>query len=522
MDSELPSDRCSIKVDKRIELLSAVQLFTIWSGIGIWRDSYHYKEDMVRFFQPYSKHEATAICEKLIKSDFCFDAPVGLMMHLSEPPELKVETPFSEYHIRRAGETSALNEFVDALRRFSVESEFEEFWDEHLDFYGRVEEAAKSSMPLDNIVGALEGFFGERQRGYHVVLAPVFLGNYGHTLEIGDEKFVYSFLCPMEAGADGLPSFGGALFHEFAHSFVNPLTEEYKGKYRNLETLFKPILDRMANLNYGDNYTIINEHILRAVELKALHPSDPQEGLGNEEARGFVYVRPIFGLLSKYDRAEYRSFREFYPEVVDMLNAISDALVAMELLAQPPKPFKGPINAVSEYRDFLMRRIIVKPTNLGDEGLENRIDAYLHGIKSFLEERFSFQVPIVDDSEALKMDIKDKVLLVYGNRRSNSILAKFAEGLPFEVEGNKIKLGKREYEGENLRLISVCPNPENQDIPMLVYASTKDEGILEIHSLFHGPTDYILYRGEEVVTQGYYWKNGRWCVAEGNGEAPPQ
>jgi len=516
-ESELPSDRCSIKVDKRIELLTAVQLFTIWSGIGIWRDSYHYKEDMVRFFQPYSKHDATTICEKLIKSDFCFDAPVGLMMHLSEPPELEVETPFSEYHVRRAGGTSALNEFVDALRRFSMESEFEEFWDEHLDFYGRVEGAAQSSMPLDNIVEALEGFFGERQRGYHVVLAPVFLGNYGHTLELGNERVVYSFLCPMEVGTDGIPRFGGALFHEFAHSFVNPLTEESKGKYRNLETLFKPIFDRMYNLNYGYSYTIINEHILRAVELKALRPPDPQDSLGQEEARGFVYVRPIFGLLSKYDRARYRSFREFYPEVVDLMNAISDALVATELLTQPPKPFKGPINAVSEYQDFLRRRIIVKPTNIGEEDLRSKIAEYLQFIKSFLEGRSSFQVPIVDDSEALKMDIKEKVLLVYGNQQSNSILARFANNLPFKVEGKKIRLGEKEYEGDNLRLISICPNPENQDIPMLVYASTKDDGILEIHSLFHGPTDYILYRGEEVVTQGYYRKNGRWSVAEGNG-----
>jgi len=163
-------------------------------------------------------------------------------------------------------------------------------------------------MPLGNIVETLEGFFGERQGGYHVVLAPLFLGNYGHTLELGNERVVYSFLCPMEVGGDGLPRCGGALFHEFAHSFVNPLTEESKGKYRNLDTLFKPIFDRMSNLNYGDSYTIINEHILRAVELKALHPTELQEGLNQEEARGFVYVRPIFDLLTKYDRVRYRSF----------------------------------------------------------------------------------------------------------------------------------------------------------------------------------------------------------------------
>jgi len=46
------------------------------------------------------------------------------MLHLSEPPELRVEVPFSEYHIRRAGDVSALNEFVDTLRGFSREAKF--------------------------------------------------------------------------------------------------------------------------------------------------------------------------------------------------------------------------------------------------------------------------------------------------------------------------------------------------------------------------------------------------------------
>ena len=194
------SDRISLGVDKRIELLTAVQLFTNWTKTGIWKQSYPYKEDMLEHFGNFSDHRAVAICENLIASGFSYDAPVGFMMHLSDPPELNVVIPFSEYHIMRAkwaGGKEFLEEFVEALRSFCSESNFDEFWDSHQDFYDSVERRAYASIPLESTVKALEDYFGAEQHAYRVTLAPLFLGNYAYWIKVSDSFDIYAFLCPM-------------------------------------------------------------------------------------------------------------------------------------------------------------------------------------------------------------------------------------------------------------------------------------------------------------------------------------
>jgi len=323
--------KCSIRVDKRIELLTAVQLFTSWRNIGIWKEDYPYKKAMIDFFNPYSEHKAVKLCEELIKRGFTFDAPVGFMMHFSEPPELEVVIPFSKYHISRAGGEALLREFAKALKDFYHDSNFEEFWRRHLDFYRLIEEHASANIQLEKTVKMLEDFFGIEQKGYHVVLAPLFYGNYGYAIKVDDKQILYAFLGPFRV-KNGIPEFGAALFHEFAHNFVNPLTDEFLSEYRDFWALYRPIESFMEKMAYGDPSTMINEHIIRAIELKVRSPKDIQKALRNEEKKGFAYIRPIFNLLSKYDRAKYRTFREFYPEIIDLMNSIADALSTIEAL----------------------------------------------------------------------------------------------------------------------------------------------------------------------------------------------
>jgi len=328
---EADLEKYSMRVDKRIELLTAVQLFTSWRERGLWPLSYPYKEDMLEFFETFSNHEAVTLCEMLISSGFSYDAPVGFMMCLSDPPDLDVVMPFSEYHINRAGGAAILEEFVEALRSFCLESGFEDFWNGHQDFYVDVESRAHNDIPLESTIKALEDYFGVEQHGYHVVLAPLFVGNYGHWIEVSDSSIIYAFLGPQKIDR-GIPvDFGGALFHEFAHSFVNPLTGEFSRAYKNPWRLYEPIEDKMRSMGYGGWGTMIDEHIIRAVEIKVYKKKElssaivlgTERYLDYEETRGFIYIKPLFDLLSEYDRDSYRSFREFYPEIVELFNAIA-------------------------------------------------------------------------------------------------------------------------------------------------------------------------------------------------------
>lgn len=498
----------SIRVDPRIELLTAVQLFTSWRKIGIWRKGYAYMEDMVKFFKKYQNHQAVRLCEKLLRIGFNCDAPVGLMLHLSNPPKLKIITPISEYLIGRAHGIQILQEFIEALRDFSMKSNFIKFWEEHLSFYRIVEKKFSQKLELKTIIKSLEEFFGIKQYGYHVILAPLFYGNYGYQIKVADLFDIYAVLCPMEVRGD-IPIFGTALFHEFAHSFVNPLTEKFHDQFKRGYILFKPIASKMKALAYGDWKTVVNEHIIRAIDIKVNVKRRAKEVLNKEERRGFIYIKPIYKLLEEYEkqRDKYRTFEDFYPNIIESLNMISDVLNALEGL-KPKGPFKGPINSVFEYADKIL---IVGPTGIKDKLLKKKMDKYLDTIQVSISKVVGREVSKVSDIEALKMNLRGKALIIYGTPNSNILLKKLMKELPFEIMGNGIKLGEKFYEGINLRFITTYPNPMNKTLPVLIYTAIRDEGILGINSLFHGPTDYILYRGKDKVVEGYYKKeNGIW------------
>lgn len=169
------------------------------------------------------------------------------------------------------------------------------------------------------------------------------------------------------------------------------------------------------------------------------------------------------------------------------------------------------LDSVFEYKEYLDKLLIVEPSRIRDNTLKKKVSEYLDIIQNFLRERFKIEVPKVSDIEALKMDLKERVLLIYGTPNSNMVLEKLMKEFPFTVTKNGIKLGEKFYAGEDLRFITVYINPMNKTLPILIYTATRDEGILGINSLFHGPTDYILYRGRDKVVEGYYKKkDGVW------------
>jgi len=93
-DMNAGSGTCFIKVDKRIELLTAVQLFTSWRETGIFTENYACKRDMLDFLDSCKDHKAADLCEGLITFGFSYDAPVGFMMRLSIDLRRKDEAAF--------------------------------------------------------------------------------------------------------------------------------------------------------------------------------------------------------------------------------------------------------------------------------------------------------------------------------------------------------------------------------------------------------------------------------------------
>ena len=165
-------------------------------------------------------------------------------------------------------------------------------------------------------------------------------------------------------------------------------------------------------------------------------------------------------------------------------------------------PFHGTINAVSANKDDV---ILIVPTNEKDKVAQAKIHEYVGKIKNM----FYQNNPLITDVEALKQDLSNHAVVMYGTTDGNLLLAKYIKGLPFSIEHDKV-VADKVYLGENLRFITAWPNPHNAKRGFLIYTAQKAEDIPEINSVFHGPTDYVIAEQLKILHSGDYEKSNKY------------
>ena len=499
----------NVKIDPRIELLAAVQSLSDYGEKFslLTKLDYDYKNDLLKTFQPFAEHEAVKLFQEMSHSGFTFDAPPSVMLHLSSPPDLAVEQPLTDYLIRRGGGEEKLMRFIAHLRDFAKQSRFMDFFRKQKGFYQKTIQSVNENFEDIDFIGVLEGYYGQKQHSYNIILAPMFNGNYGPRISREDGTFdIFNIVSPRQIKEDILyfgskANFEHLAWHEFSHSFVNPLGEQHRKELLKYASLFKPIQNKMSASAYGNWITTVNEHVVRAVttRLNYLHKGkeDGDRVLAGEKTYGFAYVEALCKKLELYEanRAKYPTFTTFYPQLVETFKELSDRDLGPDFYLIP---FHGTINAVSANKDDV---ILVVPTNEKDKAEQENIHEYVRKIKDM----FYKDNPLITDTEALKRDLSKHAVVMYGTTGGNLLLAKYIKELPFRIEHDKVVADKI-YQGENLRFITAWPNPHNTKRGFLVYTAQKAKDIPGINSVFHGPTDYIIAEQLKILHSGDYKK----------------
>lgn len=322
-----------VAIDPRIELLAVVQYL---AGYGqrfplLTEFDLVYKTEIENAYRTLHGQPAVKLFNQMMDT-FHADAPPAAMFHLSKPPLLAVEVPFTDYLVKRAGGTDRLEQFIVALRDFAQESRFIDFYEAHSTFYAAILEPMVSQLSEVDDVAILEQYFGMQQHSYTLILAPLFSGNSAYGARICQADGQFDLYCI--AGAAGMdekisPIFDepthmrSLLWHEFAHAFVNPLTEQHLDAVNEYQALFGTVAERMTQYGYGSWEITVNEHIVRAVtvRLKALSfgESEGQASLKQELAWGFAYTGQIVKRLKQYEtqRDQFPAFRDFYLELIN-------------------------------------------------------------------------------------------------------------------------------------------------------------------------------------------------------------
>lgn len=125
-----------IITDPRIELVSIVLFLTnekIVSDLNYFETQY--LKDIKSHFSQFSQHDAIILCKELLHSGFNSNAPMEFSLYHTCPPQFVKEVEYTERLISRANSRKVLEEFADELRDFSVESNFEVFYEAHHDYY---------------------------------------------------------------------------------------------------------------------------------------------------------------------------------------------------------------------------------------------------------------------------------------------------------------------------------------------------------------------------------------------------
>ena len=327
-------EEIKVKIDKRIEVLGVCLRLSDYHEkfnhlVGDLKN-YPYLEEADRYFAKFQNHKAIKLLNECIKKlSFSYDAPVQLMLFLDEEWNFhgQNEYPF----VNRLKKSEVVLDFLKELKNFVKESNFEEFFNQHQDYYQQEIDSFNSCFELSQVVDFMKKLKMNVASKHFVINLALLLTNGGYGYFNGDNVFcTMSRMADKEGNVDKIWGYNSAgekslFLHEFSHSFVNPLTEKY------WEQIDKPVLDIterevLAKNAYSDVFAIICEYVIRAIQLSFIRQHSKNVDWFFEISAKTGYSKNI--LLAVADKIEEhmqddKTFEENYLEIA---NEISKAV----------------------------------------------------------------------------------------------------------------------------------------------------------------------------------------------------
>jgi hypothetical protein len=400
--------------------------------------------------------------------------------------------------------------YADFLNRYYDEA-FEKQWlSEHRELVFEDAESVAEELEFLELspTAFMEELTGRRFTGSaKIILYPSSFSRPQHAYgfsERGHKVAVYK----IGGGRKGVL---GTIFHELLHPLIRGWREAERMKQPISELARQPLFRIGWELRGRGSYDYptgwLEELIVHAVSTYISH----EAGMYTEEAaRRHSYGNyenalydAIFDRYDTFDRVD--DFILYAITHIKVFEEGTDAYFAYSTDGVTPfaKPQIGPVKAIARDKKSV---ILVVPTHEDDKTVQDKIHAYVEAVR----DRFFNGSPIVTDSEALKRDLSANSIIVYGTATGNLWLAKHFTELPVRITSDRV-VADTVYAGTDLRFITAWPNPQNSRKGVVIYTAQRAEDVIGINSVFHGPTDYVVAEGTEVLGAGDYDKqNEPW------------
>ncbi|HYU27708.1 MAG TPA: DUF4932 domain-containing protein [Gemmatimonadales bacterium] len=369
-----PPNPLRIGVDRRVELITII--FKL-AGSEEFNPTHlpQYSADIDQFFGPQRNHEAVTLARGLRERYGVSQSRVmAIPIRLTDPPELEERVPFDSVSGWPAP-SAETRRFVEAARRFAIDSRANDFFAAHRALYDAVNGRIRPALERAVDLAWFSPYFGIPSDQIFVVV-PLLVaaeGNYGPCVQPPNGlRECYSIVGNTRPDSTGYPTYdagmAGLLVHEFGHGFVNPLGFAHRAEFeRSAPRVRALVADAMTWQSYPWP-SMVNESLDHATEARyiAAHGDTAQlRAFYHDQLRGsWFWTEELANLYTQYeaDRRTYPTFAAFMPRVIAYFDSLPARVPAMRRRydAQRPKIVSLSIANGSDSVDAGLKEIVIQ------------------------------------------------------------------------------------------------------------------------------------------------------------------
>lgn len=305
----------------------AVEMVYDETGFTNYKYSRDYMEEPVEVFNDYKAHSFIKLLSLMIKNGYSYDAIPTSLYYFDENFRLREDIEFDDDKLRRAGGKENLVDFINQLKAFRMESDFDSYFRENKEMYLDIMKQGQDMVEAYKVAETIEGFYGKPLQNATITVTPFTTNAYGPSIVRKDGSLE---MIPTLHVHDNKEDFLSLLVHEFSHAYVNPLTSEHLDIVNETKDLYEPIEESMIKHAYPDWEVTVNEHIVRANTAIMMKNILGERAYKNElirnRDRGFKYIDDVVESISYYteNRDVYPTFEDYYPEIMKVFEDLSD------------------------------------------------------------------------------------------------------------------------------------------------------------------------------------------------------
>jgi hypothetical protein len=325
----------TICVHPQVELISIVQAISNYPSILGFLMSDHpseYKVAVDSYYLGYKEHPVVRMFDRLSSQPrmLNFSAPSNIMLYTDSNLRLREDVVLDNFVLDRAGGRDSLVAFLDLLRDFATLSSFNEFFQEHKDYYLAIINSAADNLGDRNYISELETFYGKKQKSYNIILVSLYKAvGFGNSLLHADNTYdLYNTMGPLRV-ENNVPFFGDENYlkymirHEFSHPFVNPMTERYWDYIKTYSSNYDSIPEIARKQVCGDWQECINEFVIRSITTHVAYNETEEAGrwaYEKEKSKGVSCLDILLNKINHYDenRETYPTFESYYLKILDI------------------------------------------------------------------------------------------------------------------------------------------------------------------------------------------------------------